>query len=210
MKVNKNLLFTAATSVKNLKLHKYMWSVMGITHETHQKFTDLVLKTNEDGYNVLQLAVMHNRLEIVQWIFAKIDRDVLKSSELQEFVRKPSTKDDKNLLQLAAQHQADPAIHEWLWETVNKRFGKDVLKDMVENVDNSDRNVFHLAALHGTNAVFTKLYELAKLHVGAHEMRKCLRKKELIYDENVFDIAKQHARDTAIHTWLKTKRHKYF
>jgi hypothetical protein len=210
MKVSKNLLFVAAVKVKWLKLHKYMWSVMGIAHETHKKFTELVMKTDENGYNVLQLAVMHNKLEIIQWIYGKLDREVLNERELLEFFRKPAEKDDKNVLQLAAQHNEDPKVHEWLWETAGKRYGKDVLREMIENVDNSDRNVFHLAALHNTNAVFTRVYELAKQHLGASEMRKSLRKKELIYDENVFDIAKQHARDTAIHTWLKTKRHKYF
>ncbi|KAG5668641.1 hypothetical protein PVAND_016576 [Polypedilum vanderplanki] len=208
--MNKNLLFVAAVKVKKLKLHKYMWSVMGTFYETHKKFTDLVLKTNEDGYNVLQLAVIHNKLEIIQWIFSKIDREVFNPNELQNFIKSSSTKDDKNILHLAAQHNSDPAVHVWLWETISKRFGRETLKEMVENVDKSDRNVFHLAALHNSNLIFTKLYELAKLHLGSHEMRKLLRKKELIYDENVFDIVKQHARDTTIHTWLKTKRHKYF
>jgi hypothetical protein len=41
-------------------------------------------------------------------------------------------------------------------------------------------------------------------------MRRLLKKKELVYDANVFDIAKDHANDCTLYPWLKTKRHKYF
>lgn len=209
MKVNRNLLLVAAVKVKNLRLHKYMWSVMGIAHETHNKFMDLVKKTDENGYNVLQLAVMYNKLEIIQWIWSKLDRDVFNEREMKNFF-KIHAPDGKNILQLAAAYSASQEIHEWLWETANKSFGRDTLKEMVENVDRDERNVFHIAALFNTNAVFVKLYTLAKTHVGSVDMRKLLRKKELVYDGNVFDLAKHHSKDATIYPWLKTKKHKYF
>jgi hypothetical protein len=209
MKVKKNLLLIAAVKAKNMRLHKWMWSLMGIGYETHSKFKDLVMKTDENGRNVLQLAVMYNKLEIIQWIWTKLDKEVFNARELQTFF-KMSTKNGQNILHLAAEHCQDPKIHEWLWEVSSKSFGREILKELADQVDKDERNFFHLAAIFNTNAVFTQLYGLGKQHLGAVDMRKLLRKKELVYDENVFDIAKQHAKDKTIHAWLKTKRHKYF
>lgn len=211
MKVTKNLLFYAATKVTNLRFHKYLWSVMGMQYDTHVKFKDLVMKVNENGHNVFQLAVIHNRIEIIKWIWNKIDRDVFNDRELKKFLLTPSSGEEKsNILQLAATHNVDKSVHEWLWESVSRLYGRDTLKELLEYADVNERNVFHLAAMHNSNEVFMRLYAMAKEHVGPVEMRKLLRKKEVVYDENVFDIAKKHAKDVNIHTWLKTKRHKYF
>lgn len=182
---------------------------MGVAYETHAKFKQLVMKADENGYTVLQLAVMHNKLEIVQWIWQKLDKEVFNTREMRNFFTKIAL-DGKNILQLAAEHCKDPKIHEWIWETASNKFGKDVLKELTDHIDRDERNFFHLAALFNSNLIFTKLYELGKKHLGAVEMRKLLRKKELVYDDNVFDIAKKHAKDQTIYPWLKTKKHKYF
>ena len=116
MKVNRNLILVAAVKVKNMRLHKWMWSVMGVAYETHAKFKQLVMKADENGYTVLQLAVMHNKLEIVQWIWQKLDKEVFNTREMRNFFTKIAL-DGKNILQLAAEHCKDPKIHEWLWET---------------------------------------------------------------------------------------------
>lgn len=140
MKINRNLLFTAARSVKNLRIHKYMWSTMGISHDTLDKFKKLVIEKDDKGYNVMQLAVMYNKLEIIQWIWQKLQRDVFTEEEFRFFVKIKAI-DGKNILQVAAACCKDPKIHEWLWDKYVKMFGKDGLKDMVENGDNDERNV---------------------------------------------------------------------
>ena len=209
MKVNRNLLMVAAVKVKNMRLHKWMWSVMGVAYETHVKFKELAMKTDENGRTMLQLAVMHNKLEIIQWIWKKLDKEVFNVKELRNFFTKIDLT-GKNILHLAAEHCKDPKIHDWLWEMASQKFGKETLKELTDHIDKDERNFFHLAAIFNSNAVFTELYTLAKKNLGAVDMRKLLRKKELVYDENVFDVAKQHAKDSNIHQWLKTKRHKYF
>jgi hypothetical protein len=209
MKFNQNLLLTAGEKVKNLRLHKSMWSMAGIKHDTIEKLRECVKKTNSDGYNVFHLAIMHNKLEIIQWIWQKLSRDVFGESEMVKFVKTTSA-DGKNVLQLAAACNKSAEVHDWLWNVINSTFGSDALKEFVEHQDKDERNVFHTAALLNSNAIFTKIYQLAKQLLGAIEMRKCLRKKEIVYDANVFDIAKDHAVDKEIHAWLKTKRHKYF
>lgn len=140
MKINRNLLFTAARKVKNLRVHKYMWSAMGISHDTLDKFKKLVIEKDEKGYNVIQLAVMYNKLEIIQWIWQKLERDVFKDEEFRFFV-KIKASDGKNILQCAASCCKNTQTHEWLWDKLAKMFGKDGLKDMVENGDKDDRNV---------------------------------------------------------------------
>lgn len=140
MKINRNLLFTAARIVKNLRVHKYMWSVMGISHDTLAKFKKLVIEKDEKGYNVIQLAVMYNKLEIIQWIWQKLQRDVFSDDEFRVYV-KIKTNDGQNILQVAAANCKNTQTHQWLWDNIFKMFGKDGLKDMVENGDKDDRNV---------------------------------------------------------------------
>lgn len=208
MKVQKNLLLVSAVKVKNLRVHKWSWSVMGLAYETHSKFKDLVMKCDEEGRTILQLAVMHNKLDIIKWIWQKLDKEVFNAVELKNFFTK-SALDGRNVLHVAAANCRDPKIHEWIWE-IARGFGKEVLKELTDQVDRDERNFFHLAAIGNSNEIFKLLYQLGKQHLGAVDMRKLLRKKELVYDENVFDVAKQHAKDPEIYTWLKTKRHKYF
>lgn len=140
MKLTRNLLLTAARNVKNLRLHKYMWSAMGISHDTLDKLKKLVNEKDDKGYNVIQLAVMYNRLEIIQWIWQKLQRDVFNDEELRNFMRIKS-RDGRNVLQLAAACNKDVKTQEWLWDKFVKMFGKDGLKEMVEHGDSTERNV---------------------------------------------------------------------
>lgn len=140
MKITRNLLLIAAVKAKNLKIHKWMWSLMAISNDTLEKFKKLVRETNNDGFNVLQLAVMHNKLEIIQWIWQKLQRDVFNESEFQTFfnIHAPNK---RNLVQLAAIHNKDVKVHEWLWEETKDCFSVKELKEQVEHCDEDDRNV---------------------------------------------------------------------
>jgi hypothetical protein len=140
MKISRKLLFSTARNVKSFQTFKFLWKLSEIMHETAESFQKLLIAKDDKGYNVIQLVVMYNKLENIQWSWKRMQRDIFYEKEFRAFI-KLKAKDGKNILQVAATFCKNPKLHEWLWDTIAGILGKDEFKDMVENGDSDDRNV---------------------------------------------------------------------
>jgi len=166
------MLFLSDYSIKN---HEIVWKNLLEVNKTCDAKVDLLIQKNSNGYNYIDLLIIYNTADVIQFTFKKLKENICENRyqvilELKGYL-------GRNLLQTVIVASKNLKKIQIVWKTLLDSFQSiENFKKLLEQNDSEGSNVFSLASCFASDEIFKFLIEESEKIISREEIKNNLMK----------------------------------